>query len=257
MPRDGAGVASRTPTTAEIMNQHFVYIKVDREERPDLDDIYMTVCQLMTRRGGWPLTVLLTPEQRPFYVGTYFPPVERYGRPGFRQRAPRPLPEAWREQREDDREAGAESWHGAIAQTGEPLPPQGRCRTHRLVARRRATLAARFDRRTGASAAHPSSPTRWPWISCCARKAHRRRPLPATSSRSRCALHGRGRHLRPTGRGLPPLLGGRALARPALREDALRQRAAARGLPGEPGRPPASPCYRRSSRRPWTTSSGR
>ncbi|MFW6320291.1 MAG: thioredoxin domain-containing protein [Halohasta sp.] len=68
---------------AERLNEQFVPIKVDREERPDLDSIYMTVCQLVTGRGGWPLSAWLTPEGKPFYVGTYFPPEPRQGMPGF------------------------------------------------------------------------------------------------------------------------------------------------------------------------------
>ena len=68
---------------AAIMNRHFVNIKVDREERPDLDEIYMNAVQIMTRQGGWPMTMFLTPELHPFYGGTYFPPDDRYGRPGF------------------------------------------------------------------------------------------------------------------------------------------------------------------------------
>jgi uncharacterized protein YyaL (SSP411 family) len=68
---------------ARLMNEHFVSIKVDREERPDLDHIYQLVVQLMGRSGGWPLTVFLTPDQEPFFAGTYFPPEERYGMPGF------------------------------------------------------------------------------------------------------------------------------------------------------------------------------
>jgi uncharacterized protein YyaL (SSP411 family) len=68
---------------AEIMNENFVNIKVDREERPDLDDIYQKVCQMMTGTGGWPLSVFLTPDQEPFFAGTYFPPDGRYGSPGF------------------------------------------------------------------------------------------------------------------------------------------------------------------------------
>ncbi len=68
---------------AGLMNEHFVNIKVDREERPDLDEIYMVAVQAMTGSGGWPMTVFLTPDQRPFYGGTYFPPSDRYGRPGF------------------------------------------------------------------------------------------------------------------------------------------------------------------------------
>ena len=68
---------------AAIMNQHFVNIKVDREERPDLDEIYMNAVQIMTQQGGWPMTMFLTPDLQPFYGGTYFPPDDRYGRPGF------------------------------------------------------------------------------------------------------------------------------------------------------------------------------
>lgn len=71
------------PKIAAVMNEHFVNIKVDREERPDLDEIYQTAAQLLGAQGGWPLTVFLTPDQRPFYAGTYFPPDDRYGRPGF------------------------------------------------------------------------------------------------------------------------------------------------------------------------------
>ena len=68
---------------AAVMNQLFINIKVDREERPDLDEIYMNAVQAMTRQGGWPMTVFLTPDLKPFYGGTYYPPTDRYGRPGF------------------------------------------------------------------------------------------------------------------------------------------------------------------------------
>ena len=68
---------------AELLNAHFVAIKVDREERPDIDAVYMAVCQALTGHGGWPLNVFLTPEKKPFYAGTYFPKESRYGQPGF------------------------------------------------------------------------------------------------------------------------------------------------------------------------------
>ncbi len=71
--------------TAALMNQYFVNIKVDREERPDLDSIYMSAVQALTGQGGWPMTVFLTPEGKPFYGGTYYPPVPRYGMPSFQQ----------------------------------------------------------------------------------------------------------------------------------------------------------------------------
>ncbi|MFN0094327.1 MAG: thioredoxin domain-containing protein [Dehalococcoidia bacterium] len=70
---------------AGLMNQWYVNVKVDREERPDVDGVYMTAVQAMTGRGGWPMTVFLTPDLRPFYTGTYFPPVGRHGMPGFPQ----------------------------------------------------------------------------------------------------------------------------------------------------------------------------
>ena len=73
------------PAIAALMNEHFVNIKVDREERPDLDSIYMSATQAMTGSGGWPMSVFLTPNLQPFYAGTYFPPVRRYNMPSFRE----------------------------------------------------------------------------------------------------------------------------------------------------------------------------
>ena len=85
---------------AKIMNDSFVNIKVDREERPDIDDIYQKVCQMSTGQGGWPLSVFLTPDQRPFYVGTYFPVLDGYGRPGFGSLC-RQLAQSWKEKPSD------------------------------------------------------------------------------------------------------------------------------------------------------------
>jgi len=85
---------------AKIMNENFVSIKVDREERPDLDDIYQKVCQMSTGQGGWPLSVFLTPEQRPFYVGTYFPSIDSYGRPGFGSLC-KQVAQSWKEKPKD------------------------------------------------------------------------------------------------------------------------------------------------------------
>lgn len=70
------------PAIADILNENFVAVKVDREERPDIDAIYMKVCQMMTGTGGWPLTIIMTPEGEPFFAGTYFPPDDRGGVPG-------------------------------------------------------------------------------------------------------------------------------------------------------------------------------
>src|SRR5512142_3224995 len=84
---------------AKLMNDEFVCIKVDREERPDLDHVYQLVVQLMGRSGGWPLTVFLTPDQKPFFGGTYFPPEDRRGMPGF-GRVLRTVAHAYRTKRE-------------------------------------------------------------------------------------------------------------------------------------------------------------
>src|SRR5438477_1569405 len=95
--------------TAKVMNEHFVCIKVDREERPDLDTIYMNALQVLTREGGgWPLSVFLTPDLTPFYAGTYYPPDDRYaahGRPSFR-RLLAGVTEAWKTQRDHITEVG-------------------------------------------------------------------------------------------------------------------------------------------------------
>ena len=93
---------------AELMNRHFVSIKVDREERPDLDDVYMAATLAMNQgQGGWPMTVFLTPEQEPFYAGTYFPPEDRWGRPGFSTVLKR-IAEMWEKERESIKEQGAQ-----------------------------------------------------------------------------------------------------------------------------------------------------
>src|SRR3982750_722441 len=88
---------------AALMNERFVPIKLDREERPDIDAIYMEACQAMTGQGGWPLNVFLTPDQVPFYAGTYFPPEDRDGIPTWRQLL-EAIVEAWTERREEIRQ---------------------------------------------------------------------------------------------------------------------------------------------------------
>ena len=88
------------PETAALMNQNFVNIKVDREERPDLDSIYMQATTAMTGSGGWPMSVFLTPDLRPFYAGTYFPPVRRYNMPAFKE-VLQSLANVWQEQRDE------------------------------------------------------------------------------------------------------------------------------------------------------------
>ena len=105
---------------AALLNESFVCIKVDREERPDIDDIYQRACMEATGQGGWPLSVFLTPDQRPFYVGTYFPPLDTAGRPGFGSLV-RQLAQAWREQR-GAVDAGVERF---MRRMGERAPAAG------------------------------------------------------------------------------------------------------------------------------------
>ncbi|MDH3502378.1 MAG: thioredoxin domain-containing protein [Nitrosopumilus sp.] len=100
---------------AQFMNENFVNIKVDREERPDLDDIYQKVCQIVTGQGGWPLSVFLTPDQKPFYVGTYFPVFDSYGRQGFGS-ITRQLAQSWKEKPKDIEKA-AENFLNALQKT--------------------------------------------------------------------------------------------------------------------------------------------
>jgi len=106
---------------AEFMNENFVNIKVDREERPDIDDIYQKVCQIATGQGGWPLSIFLTPDQKPFYVGTYFPVLDSYGRPGFGSIC-RQLAQAWKEKPKDI-EKSAESFLHALHKTEKITVP--------------------------------------------------------------------------------------------------------------------------------------
>jgi hypothetical protein len=106
---------------AKIMNENFINIKVDREERPDIDDIYQKTCQIATGQGGWPLSVFLTPDQKPFYVGTYFPPLDSYGRPGFGSIL-RQLSQAWNEKPQDIQKA-AENFLDTLQKTEQITTP--------------------------------------------------------------------------------------------------------------------------------------
>ncbi|WP_158853547.1 thioredoxin domain-containing protein [Halorhabdus sp. CUG00001] len=108
------------PVVAETLNEHFVPIKVDREERPDVDRIYQTLAQLLGQQGGWPLSVWLTPDRRPFYVGTYFPREPQGGRPGFEQLLG-DLAETWENDRENVQQR-ADQWADAIAGQLEGTP---------------------------------------------------------------------------------------------------------------------------------------
>lgn len=110
------------PEIAAILNEHFINIKVDREERPDIDAIYMNALLAMTGSGGWPMSMFLTPDGKPFYGGTYFPPVERYGMPSFR-RVLQSIIRSWQEQRDQvDRTAAVMRQHLANATDLRPQP---------------------------------------------------------------------------------------------------------------------------------------
>src|SRR5262249_48631567 len=109
--------------TAKLLNDNFINIKVDREERPDLDTIYMNAVQMITGHGGWPMTVFLTPDGRPFYGGTYFPPVDRQGMPGF-PRVLIALAEAYRDRR-DEIEQSAKGLLGELKRLDVVSPQEG------------------------------------------------------------------------------------------------------------------------------------
>jgi uncharacterized protein len=141
--------------TAELMNERFVCIKVDREERPDVDGLYMEAVVTMTGHGGWPMTVFLTPDGRPFYGGTYFPPEPRYNMPGFRQLL-LAVSEAYRERRSElDRQADAlvETIReaSAVRPSTEPL-------TTELLSRGVSALAGQFDPEFGGFGRAPKFP---------------------------------------------------------------------------------------------------
>jgi uncharacterized protein YyaL (SSP411 family) len=109
-------------SVAEVLNEQFVSIKLDREERPDVDSVYMKTCQLVRGNGGWPLTVFLTPDGRPFYVGTYVPPEPRQGMPGFEQLC-RDVATAWNDPEErEEIEERADQWTAAVRDDLEGTP---------------------------------------------------------------------------------------------------------------------------------------
>ncbi len=113
------------PAIADRLNEHFVPIKVDREERPDVDSVYMSVCQMVRGQGGWPLSVFLTPEAKPFQVGTYFPPEPKRGLPGFGQLLD-DIVDSWQDPEERaEIEARADQWSAAVAGELEDTPEPG------------------------------------------------------------------------------------------------------------------------------------
>ncbi len=142
---------------AEQMNRHFICIKVDREERPDIDAIYMSAVQLMTGQGGWPMTVFLTPEGKPFYGGTYFPPDDRYGRPGF-PRVLEAVSAAWKSQRIEIEQQSDEITQ-TISQDSFSTGSGTSLRiTSSLLATALDAMSAKFDRTNGGFGAAPKFP---------------------------------------------------------------------------------------------------
>ncbi len=132
---------------AAVMNRHFINIKVDREERPDLDDIYMQATQLMNQgQGGWPMSVWLTPDGRPFFAGTYFPPESRWGRPGFRQVCER-IGELWASPERAQLIAQSEELTNAIREMSSPSASDSApaALAPDLIDRLADALARRFD----------------------------------------------------------------------------------------------------------------
>jgi uncharacterized protein YyaL (SSP411 family) len=143
------------PIVASLMNEAFVNIKVDREERPDVDQVYMTVCQLLTGGGGWPLTVLMTPDRRPFFAATYLPRESRPGRVGMLDLAPR-VQQLWR----SDRDALLESAQQIVGhlETATARDRSGRVpQTLATTAYRQ--LASRFDAAHGGFGDRPKFPS--------------------------------------------------------------------------------------------------
>src|SRR5438477_11053314 len=139
---------------ARILNDNFVAIKVDREERPDIDSIYMQAVQLMTGHGGWPMSVFLTPDGGPFYAGTYFPPDDRHGMPGFKRVLVHVL-DAYRSRRTDVQAASDEVRQVINSQ----LQPKGRGKVDQAsLDRAAASIAQSYDPINGGFGSAPKFP---------------------------------------------------------------------------------------------------
>ncbi len=141
---------------AAIMNELFVNIKVDREERPDLDEIYMNAVQAMTRQGGWPMTVFLTPDLKPFYGGTYYPPEDRYGRPGF-PKVMNAVAEAFNEKNEQVLEQ-AEQITTQLSQISNLVDPHEHELTEELMNKAFQHYRSQFDAQYGGFGNAPKFP---------------------------------------------------------------------------------------------------
>jgi uncharacterized protein len=143
------------PEIAALINQHFVAVKVDRDERPDVDARYQAAVSAISGQGGWPLTAILTPDGRPYFGGTYFPPSDRYGRPGF-GRVLLTMAQAWRERRSEALES-AGSVMAAIEQNESFSGRSGEL-TLGLVDKIAASALKQFDARNGGFGSQPKFP---------------------------------------------------------------------------------------------------
>ncbi|UCC61787.1 MAG: thioredoxin domain-containing protein [Anaerolineae bacterium] len=143
--------------TAAIMNEHFINVKVDREERPDLDRIYMNAVVAMTGNGGWPMSVFLTPEGMPFYGGTYFPPAPRYGMPSFSQVLVA-VAEAWKNRRDELVASGQQLLSAIERQSAVEGGPLGRTLEHDTLDDAVSKLKQSFDQAHGGWGSAPKFP---------------------------------------------------------------------------------------------------
>lgn len=144
------------PEIAKLMNELFVNIKVDREERPDVDRVYMTYVQATTGGGGWPMSVFLTPDLKPYFGGTYFPPEDRYGRPGF-PKALQQLSDAWQKDRENVVKA-ANGAIEALREAGAPGSGKAGTASREAMATGLNQLAQSFDDELGGFGGAPKFP---------------------------------------------------------------------------------------------------
>ncbi|MFW9950482.1 MAG: thioredoxin domain-containing protein [Candidatus Thorarchaeota archaeon] len=140
---------------AKSLNESFISIKVDREERPDIDKVYMTVCQLMTNSGGWPLTILMTPDKKPFFAGTYFPKETRFGRIGLIDLIKR-VKDLWENNRSDLLDSS-----NKITLTLQNMTPDspGKYLDQKDLEKAFSQLKARFDKKNGGFGSAPKFPT--------------------------------------------------------------------------------------------------
>jgi len=141
---------------AAFLKEHYISIKVDREERPDVDKIYMTAVQAMTGQGGWPLNCFLTPDLKPFYAGTYFPPDGRFGRPGFLQ-VLQQIARIWESDRQKVLDS-AEDFHGRLKDFVSPRSGGGDVLTPRLLELAAEKFKEEYDPQFGGFGAAPKFP---------------------------------------------------------------------------------------------------